>query len=125
MLLVNLFVVCLTIGLGAVKARMSEGQWVTQGDWVYNKRDDTNIKISGSRFAASFKGEYSYKEYSLNALYLGIVANETNKRFYWEFNCVLNCSSVGIAKKSSYYDYPATDEIRGGNAGEQTLCLNA
>ena len=109
MLLVDLFLVCLAIGLGAANE-----QKVVQGNWVFNEKP-TSFEISGSRLNAR------YRSFNFNALYLGIVANETNKRFYWEFDCVQNCRSVGVAKKG-YYD--SENWIHGGNASEQTRCFN-
>ena len=114
MLLVNLFFVCLAIGLGAAYEQ-DVVRW--QGNWVLNKKP-ISYEISGSRLTASFKPD----AYLLETLYLDIVANETNKRFYWEFNCVKNCDSVGVAQNYNYHSNGR--QIKGGNADEQTRCFN-
>ena len=109
MLLVNLFLFCLAIGLGAAIER------VVQDNWLLDT--DHNIEISGSRLTV-----FKLDRLLFNALYLGIVANETNKRFYWEFHCVQGCSSVGVAKRENNND--SEHMINGGKTSEQTRCFN-
>ena len=99
MLLVNAFFVCLAIGLGAANELK-----VTQDNWLLDKTNDSSVQISGSRLTANFTPIDTDPRPYFNALYLGIVANETNKRYYWEFTCVKNCYSVGVAKKDHYLD---------------------
>ena len=105
MLLVNLFLVCLAIGLDAVDLKRVE-----QGDWVFNQKP-SSVETSGSRsnrLTANLTTSYVFF-----AMYRNIVANETNKSYYWEFNCVQNCYSVGVLKDT--YD-PSGQMGAGGNA---------
>ena len=95
MLLVNLFLVCLAIGLGAAnEQKVRNGTWVSEKNWVFNKKPNCSIVLSGSRLSTKFQPS----GIMLNSMYKGIVANETNKWYYWEFNCVKNCFGVGITK---------------------------
>ena len=110
MLLVNLFLVCLAISLGAAKE-------MVQDNWLFREEEDSSIEISGSKLKVN-NGTVGF-----DALYLGIVANETNKRFYWEFTCVQSCIAVGVAKKD-FYNVKYSRQIYGGNAGEQTRYFN-
>ena len=111
MLLVNLFLVCLAIGLG-----VADKHWMEEGDWVFDQKPNS-VEISGSRMTANFETRYQF-----HALYRGIVTNETNKSYYWEFNCVQNCYSVGVAKDNKN---SSGRTIKGGNAGEQKSHFNA
>ena len=116
MLLVNLFLVCLAIGLGAAN-ELKE----TQDNWVLDKLNDSSVYISGSKLAVNYPVRSKYPAPHFNALYQGIVANEKHKRYYWEFTCVKNCYSVGVAKKDKYF--LDGHSIKGGKAGEHTCCF--
>ena len=108
MLLVNLFLLCLAIGLGAGNELK-----VTQDNWVFDKLNDSSVDISGSKFAVNYTTiDYNQKLPHFHTLYQGIVANEKNKKYYWEFTCVKNCFSVGLAKK----DHLDGRSIEGGEA---------
>ena len=114
MILMKLFLVCLAIGLIAgneLKMR--------QDNWLLDKTNDSSVEISGSKLTVKHRSN-GHKSGSLfNALYLGLVANGTKKRHYWEFTCVKNCKSVGFAKKDTYYSDNRT--IEGGTFFEKSL----
>lgn len=93
-LLVNLFLVCLSISLGA-----AEELQVMKDNWVLDNVNGSSVEVNGAKLATSGTGKYQ----KFNALYQGIVANEKNKKYYWEFLCIKSCHSVGVAKKNNYF----------------------
>ena len=97
MLLVKLFLVCLAVGLSAANDLKA-----TQDNWVLDKLNDSSVEISGSKLSVKYP-ENGYLTPHFNALYQGLVANEKNKKYVWEFTCVKNCYSVGVAKKGNYF----------------------
>lgn len=70
-------------------------------NWLLNEDKRSEFETSGSK--VTFKYQPNNSNY-YNAMYLGLVANEKNKRYYWEFDVSAGRCSVGLAQKKAFAD---------------------
>lgn len=70
-------------------------------DWLLNGEKRSEFETSGSK--VTFKYQPNCSNY-YNAMYLGLNANEKNKRYYWEFDISGGRCCVGLTPKKSFAD---------------------
>jgi len=89
-------------------------------DWLLNEENRADFETSGSK--VTFKHQPDQSNY-YNAMYLGLTANEKNKKYYWEFTCSGRCS-VGVAKKEAFADgYKISGAFFNGNLTDGSCLL--